>query len=191
MKYGLTAYGTVYYMGIHPETNRDRITAVELMNMAESYGLQGIEVPYDILKSGDPDEAAECARKKGMFINIAAAGFDPAGLKEAMQLAQRVGALTVRTVVGGAKLGGDRRHMAGSWKPFLETITRSLQEVVDSAERTAPILRSKIIRTWPRKNCFGCAKASVPGSSGLRSTRETLWRRLKSRWTSFAGLHLL
>jgi sugar phosphate isomerase/epimerase len=121
-------------MGIHPGANRKRITATELMMMAESYGLQGAEIPYDILMSSNPDEVSEYARKKGMFINIAASGFDPANLKEAMQLAKRVGALTVRTVVGGAKFGGDRRHMAGSWQPFLQTILRSFQEVMDSAD---------------------------------------------------------
>ncbi|SDO77811.1 Sugar phosphate isomerase/epimerase [Paenibacillus sp. yr247] len=133
MKFGLTAYGTVYAMGIHPSANRTRITAKGLLQMAESYGLQGSEIPLDILKGSDPDEAAEYACDRGLFINIAASGFDVAALKEALQLANRVGALTVRTLVGGAKFGGDRRHMAGSWKPFLQTILRSFQEVMESA----------------------------------------------------------
>lgn len=133
MRFGLTAYGTVYAMGIHPSANRKCITAKELLQMAESYGLQGSEIPFDILKSSDADEAAEYARDKGLFINVAAGGFEPEQLKEAMQMADRVGALTVRTVVGGAKFGGDRRHMAGSWQPFLQSILRSFQEVMDSA----------------------------------------------------------
>ncbi|MDB4867758.1 MAG: sugar phosphate isomerase/epimerase [Cohnella sp.] len=136
MKFGLTAYGTVYAMGIHPASKRDRITTTGLLSMAEACGLQGAEIPYDILKSSDPDAVSEYARKKGMFINIAAGGFDPANLQEAMRLAKRVGALTVRTVVGGAKFGGDRRHMEGSWQPFLQTILRSFQEVMDSADPT-------------------------------------------------------
>lgn len=140
MKFGLTAYGTVYAMGLHPEANRERITATELLRMAESYGLQGAEIPYDIIKSADPDEVSEYARQRGLFINIAAGGFDPANLKEALRLGGRVGALTVRTVVGGAKIGGDRRHMAGTWQPFLQSILRSFQEVMESADPLGPNL---------------------------------------------------
>jgi sugar phosphate isomerase/epimerase len=136
MKFGLTAYGTVYAMGIYPSANRARITAKGLLQTAESYGLQGSEIPFDVLKGSDLDEAAEYARDRGLFINIAASGFDPATLKEALQLADRVGALTVRTVVGGAKFGGDRRHMSGSWQPFLQMILRSFQEVMESAVPT-------------------------------------------------------
>lgn len=134
MRFGLTAYGTVYAMGIHPEAGRRRITAKELLQTAESYGLQGSEIPLDVLKNSDADEAAEYARSRGLFINVAAGGYDPASLKEAMKLANRVGALTVRTVVGGAKFGGDRRHMSGSWQPFLQTILHSFREVMASAD---------------------------------------------------------
>jgi 3-oxoisoapionate decarboxylase len=55
-------------MGIHPAANRKRITAMELLQMAESYGLHGSEIPFDILKSSDADEAAEYARVKGRLL---------------------------------------------------------------------------------------------------------------------------
>jgi sugar phosphate isomerase/epimerase len=140
MKFGLTAYGTVYAMGIHPGSKRERITALGLLQMAESYGLQGSEIPYDILKAGDPDEAAEYARKQGLFINVAAGGFDPTQLSEALKLGKRVGARTVRTVVGGAKFGGDRRHMSGTWQPFLQSVRDSFQQVLESADPAGPYL---------------------------------------------------
>ncbi|WP_274363180.1 sugar phosphate isomerase/epimerase family protein [Paenibacillus thermotolerans] len=134
MKFGLTAYGTVYYMGIAPASNRSRFTAKDQIDMAEAYGLQGVEIPFDILRESDPDEAADYARSKSMFINIAASGYEHANLKEAMKLANRIGAITVRTVVGGAKIGGDRRHMAGEWRPFLQMLLRNFQEVMDAAD---------------------------------------------------------
>ncbi|WP_274650914.1 sugar phosphate isomerase/epimerase family protein [Paenibacillus humicola] len=134
MKFGLTAYGTVFYMGIHPKATRPRFTAKDQIDMAEAYGLQGVELPYDTLRSGDADETAEYVRSKGMFLNIAAGGYDTANLKEAMRLANRVGAITVRTVVGGAKIGGDRRLMAGQWQPFLQTLLRNFGEVMAAAE---------------------------------------------------------
>lgn len=134
MKFGLTAYGTVYHMGITPASNRPRFTAKDQIDMAEAYGLQGVEIPIDIVSGSDPDEVADYARSKGMFINIAAGGYDPERLKEAMRLANRLGAITVRTVVGGAKIGGDRRHMAGEWQPFLQMLLRNFQEVMDAAD---------------------------------------------------------
>ncbi|MDF2962482.1 MAG: sugar phosphate isomerase/epimerase [Paenibacillus sp.] len=140
MRFGLTVNGTVYAMGIRQGTNRERITAMELLHTAESYGLQGAEIPYGIVQSSDPDEIAGYAQQKGLFVNVAAGGYDPANLIETMKLAKRVGAQTVRTVVGGAKFGGDRRHMAGMWQPFLQTILRSFQEVMDSADPTGPTL---------------------------------------------------
>ncbi|MFD0679401.1 MULTISPECIES: sugar phosphate isomerase/epimerase family protein [unclassified Paenibacillus] len=140
MRFGLTVNGTVYAMGLHKNANRERITALELLHTAESYGLQGAEIPYGMVQSSDPDEIADYAQQKGMFINIGAGGYDPTSLIEAMKLAKRIGALTVRTVVGGAKLGGDRRHMAGTWQPFLQTILSSFQEVMDSVDPSGPSL---------------------------------------------------
>ncbi|MBW7453139.1 sugar phosphate isomerase/epimerase family protein [Paenibacillus sepulcri] len=133
MRFGLTANGTVYAMGIAPAAGRPRITAKELLQSAEAYGLQGGEIPLDVLKHSDADEAADYARERGLFINVGAGGFEPAALKEALQVADRIGALTVRTVVGGARFGGDRRHMAGDWKRFLQSILHSFQEVMESA----------------------------------------------------------
>ncbi|TVY07576.1 sugar phosphate isomerase/epimerase family protein [Paenibacillus cremeus] len=134
MRFGLTAYGTVYAMGIHPASGRARITARELLEKAEQYGLTGAEIPLDLLTGGDAEETGRYARERGLFINIATGGFDPEHLKGAMQLANRIGALTVRTVVGGAKFGGDRRHMAGTWQPFLKSILHSFQQVMEEAD---------------------------------------------------------
>ncbi|PZE22277.1 sugar phosphate isomerase/epimerase family protein [Paenibacillus xerothermodurans] len=136
MKFGLTVYGTVYDMGIHPQSGKPRITPAELIDVSAANGLEGIEVPYAVLKAHDPDEVARCASDKGMFINIAAGGYDAAVLKDALELGEMVGAVTVRTVVGGAKFGGDRRHMAGTWNSFLDDILAGFQAAVETAERT-------------------------------------------------------
>ncbi|MFC5650368.1 sugar phosphate isomerase/epimerase family protein [Paenibacillus solisilvae] len=136
MRFGLTAYGTVYHMGIHSGSNRVCITAKEQIDLAEAYGLQGVEIPLDLLAKCDPGEVADYARQKDMFINVAAGGFDPVTLKKALQLARQAGAITLRTVVGGAKFGGDRRHMEGSWQPFLQQILRAFEETAETAEKT-------------------------------------------------------
>jgi sugar phosphate isomerase/epimerase len=140
MRFGLTAYGTVYHMGIETDSKRTRFTSLEHIDMAELYGLQGVELPYDTLINDDADKVAEYALNKGMYINIAAGGYDVADLKEAMQLGSRVGAITVRTMVGGAKIGGDRRHMAGIWQKFMQTLLHNFQEVMDGADPNGPNL---------------------------------------------------
>ncbi|MBS4195695.1 sugar phosphate isomerase/epimerase family protein [Lederbergia citri] len=134
MKFGLTAYGTVFYMGLHPKAENLRITALQQMKMAEEYGLEGVELPYEILVDANLDEVREYARNKGLFINIAASGFDPQYLELVLQLGSKIDAHTVRTVVGGADFGGDRRKMVGKWQTFLNEILVSFQEAVKTAE---------------------------------------------------------
>ncbi|MBP3963087.1 sugar phosphate isomerase/epimerase family protein [Paenibacillus lignilyticus] len=134
MRFGLTAYGTVFHMGLHAGSNRVRITARDQIDMAVAYGLQGVEIPLDVLSQSDPGEVAAYAEQKSMFVNVAMGGFEPASLMKALHLSKLGGALTLRTVVGGAKIGGDRRHMAGSWQPFLKGILGAFQEAVEVAE---------------------------------------------------------
>ncbi|RAP78560.1 sugar phosphate isomerase/epimerase family protein [Paenibacillus montanisoli] len=136
MRFGLTAYGTVYHMGLPAGSNRVRITAKEQIDMAEAYGLQGVEIPLDILAQSDPAEVAAYAKQKSMFINVATGGYDTAALAKALQMAKQAGAITLRTVVGGAKFGGDRRHMEGKWQPFLQQILSAFQEATEVAEAT-------------------------------------------------------
>src|SRR5437773_9416964 len=59
----------------------------------------------------------------------------PDTLAEALELGARLSAGTVRTVVGGAKIGGDRRPLAGRWQAFLQEILTKLQEATVVAER--------------------------------------------------------
>ncbi|SFS65430.1 sugar phosphate isomerase/epimerase [Paenibacillus sp. BC26] len=134
MRFGLTAYGTVFHMGLHAGSNRVRITARDQIDMAVAYGLQGVEIPLDVLSQSDPGEVAAYAEQKKMFVNVAMGGFEPASLMKALHLSKLAGALTLRTVVGGAKIGGDRRHMAGSWEPFLKGVLSAFQEAVEIAE---------------------------------------------------------
>ena len=47
----------------------------------------------------------------------------------------RLGVGAVRTVVGGAKIGGDRRPLAGRWQSFLQEVLAKLREATTFAER--------------------------------------------------------
>ncbi|MFC5449252.1 sugar phosphate isomerase/epimerase family protein [Paenibacillus aestuarii] len=134
MKIGLSVYGTTYAMGIHPKSSRLRITASQLLEQAVEYGLQGIELPVSLLEGEDVDALAQAARERDFYIVVASGGYNPKTLAAACETAARLGAPIVRTVVGGAGFGGDRRNFAGSWQPFLHEALTGLKEAVQAAE---------------------------------------------------------
>lgn len=136
MRFGLTAYGTTFDMGIHPKSEKPLIDAITFINRAVEYGFQGVEIPYNILQKSDIDETARYLKEKNMFATIAAGGYDPTQLSEALLAGERIGASTVRTVVGGADYGGDRRHMKGTWQDFIQTLQQNFTKVVETAEKT-------------------------------------------------------
>lgn len=129
MKLGLSVYGTVYSMGIWPpDGGRKRIRPIELMEQAIQSGLEGVEIPESLLENEDITEVAEFAKRHDLFITIASAGYNPKVLKDAVDVAVQLGSNVVRTVVGGADYGGDRRKVAETWPKFLQSILAGLTE---------------------------------------------------------------
>ena len=136
MRIGLTAYGTVYSMGIAPQAGRPRITALELLERARACGLTGAEIPADLFVDADQEAAVvRYAQEHRLFINLATGGYEPEKLEGVLELAGRLGALTVRTVVGGARIGGDRRPIAHRWSEFLAEVLEKLRAATRVAER--------------------------------------------------------
>ncbi|KIL40804.1 xylose isomerase [Gordoniibacillus kamchatkensis] len=135
MRLGLSVYGTTFSMGIDPASGRSAIKPKELIDQAASLGLEGVEFPISLLRDEDAAGVARYARERDMFIGLETTGFDPGHLAEALHLAARMGVPTLRTIVGGAKLGGDRRSLAGKWQPFLESALRGLSEAAAAAEQ--------------------------------------------------------
>ena len=136
MRIGLAAYGTTFSMGLHPKSNRPRISAQQLMDQALAANLQGVEIPVSLLKDEDVASVAQAARAQGLFITLATGGYTIEPLRETIQLGAQLGAETVRTVVGGAKIGGDRRPLAGRWQPFLQDVLAHLKEATAIAEQS-------------------------------------------------------
>ena len=134
MRVGLSAYGTTYTMGLHPDAGRPPITARGMMDEAVALGLTGVEVPASML-DGDAEAVGGYASDLGLFVTVDTGGYDPEALAGVIELAARVGAPTVRTVVGGAKIGGDRRPLAGRWQPFLDDVLAKLRIATATAER--------------------------------------------------------
>jgi len=136
---GLSMYGTPYSMGINPAADRPAFTAYDLIDQATTFGLAGIELPATLLKDG-PEEIGAHARERSLFVTVDTGGVDPKALSRVFELAARTGSPTVRTVVGGAKLGGDRRAMAGRWQPFLADVLASLTTATKAAEQAGVTL---------------------------------------------------
>lgn len=135
MQIGLAVYGTTYGMGIDPASERPTITPVQLLDKVSNYGLQGVALPVSMMKGEDETSIASYAQERGLFITLETGGYDPNKLVTAIQLGARLGAKSVRTIVGGAKLGGDRRPLASHWQSFLHEILVGLQEATSIAEQ--------------------------------------------------------
>ncbi len=135
MRIGLAVYGTVFSMGIHPASGRPAIRPQQLMDQALAAGLEGVELPVSLLQGENVTAVARYAQERKLFITLAAGGYDPDKLSEAIDLGAQLGASTVRTAVGGAKIGGDRRPLASRWQSFLHEVLMGLREATAVAER--------------------------------------------------------
>ena len=135
MRIGIAVYGTVFSMGIHPASGRPTIRPEQLMDQALAAGLEGVELPVSLLQGENVTAVARYAQERKLFITLAAGGYDPDKLSEAIDLGAQLGASTVRTAVGGAKIGGDRRPLAGRWQSFLQEVLMGLREATAVAER--------------------------------------------------------
>ncbi len=135
MRIGLAVYGTTFSMGLHPASGQPRINVQQLMERALAAHLQGVEIPVALLEGEDIASVAHMARAQGLFITLATGGYTARPLIDAIHLGAQLGAETVRTVVGGAKIGGDRSPLAGRWQPFLQDVLTNLKEATASAEK--------------------------------------------------------
>ena len=135
MRIGLSVYGTTFSMGIHPASGRSAISPTELMDQALAAGLRGVELHVSLLEGHDVAAVAKYARERGLFITLDTGGYDPSQLARDIELGARLGVETVRTVVGGAHFGGDRRPLAGRWQPFLQEVLAGLREATAVAQR--------------------------------------------------------
>ncbi len=137
---GLTVSGTMYSMGLNRAAGREPMTARGLMDRAVELGLGGVEPPARMLEGEDLQALGEYASDHELFVVVDTSGYDPEKLATVIDMAVRIGATTVRTVIGGAKIGGDRRPLAGRWQPFLDKVLTGLRECVKAGERAGVTL---------------------------------------------------
>jgi sugar phosphate isomerase/epimerase len=135
MRIGLCVYGTTFGMGIDLHSGRPTITPSQLMDQAIVVGLEGVELPASLMQGEDAAAVAQYALERGLFMTLETGGYDPGKLASVIDLGVRLGTGTVRTMVGGARLGGDRRPLAGRWQSFLQEILAGLRQATLNAER--------------------------------------------------------
>lgn len=135
MRIGLAAYGTIFSMGMTPLAGRPRIKPLQLLERAMLSGLTGAELPAVLLEGEDEEAVARYAADHQLFLNLATSGYDPEILTKILELGARLGVTTVRTVAGGAQIGGDRRLIGDRWSTFLEEVLRGLRAATLVAER--------------------------------------------------------
>ncbi|GLV55182.1 xylose isomerase [Dictyobacter sp. S3.2.2.5] len=135
MRVGLSVYGTTFSMGVHPASGRPTIRPQQLMEQAQALGLEGVELPFVFLNGVDIEALRRYAEERQLAITLDTYGCDAGHLSEVLELGSRLGARTVRTLVGGAKLGGDRREMVGHWQDYLQQVLTGFQQATTVAER--------------------------------------------------------
>lgn len=135
MPIGISTYGTTFMMGMHPKAECRPWTALEVMKLAVSHGLSGVSLPIGLVTDCDAEDIRRYAIDHHLYITIDTAGYEVESLVAALDSAAVVGAAALRTVVGGAKIGGDRRPLAGKWASFLGDVHRGFSEAVRRAEQ--------------------------------------------------------
>jgi 3-oxoisoapionate decarboxylase len=134
MRFGLTISGAGFSTGTDPHSPRTKAGPIDVVEQAVQADLEGVELPVGLLRSGDVSETAAAVRERGLFLNVAASGYDADKLAEVIRFAGELGAGTVRTVVGGAGMGGDRRPLAGRWQEFLGQVLEGFRGAAAYAE---------------------------------------------------------
>lgn len=142
MEIGLESYSFAYstgmgYRQLQPE-GFVPLTAYDLMEKAVSAGLGGLSLDLGTLV--DPADKEElrrirrAAEARGLWLAAATGGTDIERLTSVLRAAAELGCTVVRTVIGGAKLGGDRREMSGRWGTFMRKTLADLEQLAKVAE---------------------------------------------------------
>jgi 3-oxoisoapionate decarboxylase len=143
MHLNFTLYGSQVTYGWLPEGAK-LISALGFVTEAVRRGFRGAEIPARCLETATAADLAtirSLADQHGLELVISAFGTDVDYLTMMTNHAVTLGAGVVRTVVGGADYGGDRRAFAGGgWLPFMHGVRERLAQVLRTSERVGVAL---------------------------------------------------
>lgn len=142
MQIGLESYTFTYstgmgYRHLQPE-GFIPLTVDDLFDKAAAAGLAGVSLELGRwIDPADKEELRRIRRRadaKGLWLAAATGGTDVERLTTILHAAAELGCSVLRTVIGGVRLGGDRRTMEGRWKRFMDDTLRNLQALARIAE---------------------------------------------------------
>lgn len=137
MRLNFTVYGSQYTYGWLPE-GASLIGAEAFLAEARRRGFHGAELSHRMLDPLGDAQLSVLRREAERFdleLIVSTFGTDPDHLRAMVRAASAIGAKVVRTVVGGAGYGGDRRAFVGQWQAFLQGVRDRLTTVLPEAER--------------------------------------------------------
>lgn len=138
MRLNFTLYGSQVTYGWLPE-GAPLIDGTGFVREAIRRGFRGAEIPARCIETATTDDLSNIralADQHDLELVISAFGTDVHYLTTMTHHAAAVGAKVLRTVVGGADYGGDRRAYAGGlWAPFMHGVRERLAEVLRTGEK--------------------------------------------------------
>ncbi len=138
MHLNFSLYGSQVTYGWLPES-ATLIGGLDFVKEAVRRGFRGAEIPTRCLEratGSDLSAIRALADEHKLELVLSAFGTDVDYLTAMTQHAVTLGAGVVRTVVGGADYGGDRRAYAGGlWQPFMHGVRERLGKVLRTSER--------------------------------------------------------
>ena len=138
MHLNFSLYGSQVTYGWLPES-ATLIGGLDFVKEAVRRGFRGAEIPTRCLEratGSDLSAIRALADEHQLELVLSAFGTDVDYLTAMTQHAVTLGAGVVRTVVGGADYGGDRRAYAGGlWQPFMHGVRERLGKVLRTSER--------------------------------------------------------
>ncbi len=138
MHLNFTLYGSQVTYGWLPE-GATLISGLGFVQEAVRRGFRGAEIPTRCLESASAEDLLAIralADTHNLEIVLSAFGTDVDYLTTMTRHATVLGASVVRTVVGGADYGGDRRAYAGGlWRPFMHGVRERLAKVLRTSEK--------------------------------------------------------
>jgi len=142
VRLNFTLYGSEFTYGWSPEGAK-LISAMDLVREAVRRGFHGVEVPtrtLEPLQQADVRAVRAEIERAGLEVIVSAFGTDTAYLQQQLSNAEMLGARTLRTVIGGAAYGGDRRAFIGKWKEFMNGVRARLAPVVKQAAANGQVV---------------------------------------------------
>lgn len=126
-------YGSSYTYGWLPEGSR-LVAPEKVLKQASERDLYGVEMPtglLDLRNESQLKHLRSVADELNLYLLLSTEGTQVEHLMCALDAASVLGCKVLRTIVGGAGFGGDRRAYLGRWKIFIEAVLANLKKAAE------------------------------------------------------------